>query len=82
MSEAQSWAVREQITVGIAQCEIAETAYQKRDYAAAAEARQRAEYAYRSVKAAIRDMTVPAELRRELDRLRMALTNLSRLKTS
>jgi hypothetical protein len=80
MSEAQAWAVREQIEVGIAECEIAETAHQNCDYAAAAEAQHRAEHAYRGAQAEIRGVTVPIELRRELDRLRLALIKLSRLK--
>ena len=81
MSEAQAWAVREQIEVGIAECEIAETAHENRDYTAAAEARKRAEHAYRGAQAEIKGVIVPMELRRELDRLRLALIKLSRLRT-
>lgn len=72
--------VREQITVGITHCEIAEAAHRNRDHAAAGEAQRVAEDAYRRVQGEIRDMEIPRELRTELDRLRVALIKLSRLR--
>lgn len=81
MPETRPWSVRELITVGITQCEIAETACRGQDFEAAAAARRMAEDAYRRVKAEIGDMAIPPELRTELDRLRLALVKLTRLRT-
>jgi hypothetical protein len=79
MPEPRPWSVREQITVGITQCEIAEAAHRSQQFDAAAEAQRVAEDVYRRVDAEIRQMAAPLELRTELDRLRLALIKLSRL---
>jgi hypothetical protein len=81
MPEPRPWSVREQIAVGITQCEIAEAACRDHDFETAAVAQRMAEDAYRRVEAEIGDMAMPPELRTELDRLRLALIKLTRLRT-